>query len=209
MIFKPIWMTVRQKLSVILILTGTLLAFLPLRNTRSLNVRPEVLLTQVFRDNSVLTVDQVARLLASDDSTIQIIDVRSPDDFGKFSLPGAINIPFEELIGRDPETFLARGEMKNIFYSNGSTESAYAIVLAGGLGYNNCTLMKGGMNDWIKTVMNSRFTGLTITARENALFETRSRAARLFTEFNSLPDSLKMRYLSSKRFDPKKLDGGC
>jgi len=26
---------------------------------------------------------------------------------------------------------------------------------------------------------------------------------------NSLPDSLKVKYLKSKRFDPRRLDGGC
>ena len=40
--------------------------------------------------------------------------------------------------------------------------------------------------------MNSTFTGERISARENALFETRTRARKMFTEINSLPDSLKM-----------------
>jgi hypothetical protein len=33
--------------------------------------------------------------------------------------------------------------------------------------------MKGGLNEWFNTVMNSSFTGDKISARENALFETR------------------------------------
>jgi hypothetical protein len=57
--------------------------------------------------------------------------------------------------------------------------------------------------------MNSSFSGERISARENALFETRTRAKKLFAEMNSLPDSLKMKYVNSKHLAAKKLDGGC
>jgi hypothetical protein len=57
--------------------------------------------------------------------------------------------------------------------------------------------------------MNSTFTGEKISARENSLFEVRTRAKRLFTEINSLPDSLKQKFYDTKHMEAKKLDGGC
>jgi hypothetical protein len=69
--------------------------------------------------------------------------------------------------------------------------------------------MKGGLNEWYNTVMNSTFRGEKISARENALFETRSMAKKMFIEMNSLPDSLKMKFIQSKHLAAKKLDGGC
>jgi hypothetical protein len=69
--------------------------------------------------------------------------------------------------------------------------------------------MKGGLNEWFNTVMNSNFTGERISARENALFETRTRAKKSFNEMNSLPDSLKLKFILSKHIAVKKLDGGC
>ena len=57
--------------------------------------------------------------------------------------------------------------------------------------------------------MNSSFTGEKISARENALFETRTRAGKLFTEINRLPDSLKLKFIEAKHIAFKKLDGGC
>jgi hypothetical protein len=69
--------------------------------------------------------------------------------------------------------------------------------------------MKGGLNEWYNSVMNSSFTGEKISARENAMFETRTRAKNLFIEINSLPDSLKLKFIESKRIAAKKLDGGC
>lgn len=67
----------------------------------------------------------------------------------------------------------------------------------------------GGLNEWFNTVMNSSFTGERISVRENALFETRTRAKKMFTEINSLPDSLKLKFIKAKHISSKKLDGGC
>lgn len=202
-------MTTRVQLSVALILIGFMLVLLPLRETRSLAGSPDVVLYQALNSDAVFQVDQIARMLVSDDSTLRIIDIRPEQEYRKFSIPGAINVPYTDMAGIDPATYLAKGNIKNVFYSNGSLNAGYALILARGFGYDNSAIMAGGMNEWIRTVMNTRFGGGTITARENAIFETRTKAIALFTEFNSMPDSLKTEYLASKRFDPKKLDGGC
>jgi rhodanese-related sulfurtransferase len=192
-----------------MILIGLLLALLPLRETRSLAGSPGVVLSWSLGTESVYNADQIARMLVSDDTTLRIIDIRPEEEYRIISIPGAINVPFNDMAGIDPATYLAKGNIKNVFYSNGSLNAGYALVLARGFGYDNCAIMAGGMNEWIRTVMNTRFGGGAISARENALFETRTKAIALFTEFNSMPDSLKTKYLESKRFDPKKLDGGC
>ena len=69
--------------------------------------------------------------------------------------------------------------------------------------------MKGGLNDWYKTVMLSNFEGEKITPRENVLFENRFKARKTFTAINSLPDSLKIKYLAARRLKESQLDGGC
>ena len=109
----------------------------------------------------------------------------------------------------DLSAFFGKGDSKNILFSNGETFASYASILAKGLNYDNVYIMQGGMNGWFTTVMNSSFTGNLITARENALYETRTRAKRLFNEMNSMPDSLKAKLLASKQLEAKKLDGGC
>ena len=57
--------------------------------------------------------------------------------------------------------------------------------------------------------MNSSFSGEKISARENALFENRMKARTMYNEINSLPDSLKMKFIEAKHTAAKKLDGGC
>jgi rhodanese-related sulfurtransferase len=193
----------------LLVLLGAILAILPLKATRSLRGQPGKLLSETIADSTTFTVDQIARFIADEEPLLRLIDLRSPVEYMKSALPGSVNVPYRELLDRDPSTYLGSGHFINIFYSDGDLISGYAVVLSNGLGYKNCCSMKGGMNEWFKIVMNSRFKGEKITARENAIFEARTKAGKLFTELNSLPDSLRIKYLNSKKFNAKKLDGGC
>jgi rhodanese-related sulfurtransferase len=202
-------MNTREKFSAVLVSLGLILALLPLSGNRSFTTKPDEVLKTVLDDKSYLTVDQVAKYLVTEDSTIRIIDLRSPEEFKTASLPGAVNVPYSELPSWDPADYMISGNTRNIFYSNGDLNANYAQVLASGFGYENSYVMKGGMNEWFNTIINSTFTGERISARENALFETRSRARRMFSEINSLPDSLKQQFMKSGKNASKKLDGGC
>ncbi|NJO90038.1 MAG: rhodanese-like domain-containing protein, partial [Chloroflexia bacterium] len=95
------------------------------------------------------------------------------------------------------------------FYSNGDVIASQAWTICTQMGYKNNYVMAGGMNEWYKTVMKSQYSGERITPKENALFETRFKARKLFTDINSLPDSLKVKFVEAKRKKEKALDGGC
>jgi 3-mercaptopyruvate sulfurtransferase SseA len=202
-------MNIRQKFSAGLVVLGFTLALLPLSGSRSFTVKPQKLLTDAVNSNSYFTVDQVARFVVAEDSTVRIIDLRSPEEFRSFNIPGSINVPYKEFLDNDPSRYLSNENIKNIFYSNGDFDSNYALVLARGMNFRNVYVMKGGLNEWYNTVMNSNFKGEKISARVNALYETRANARKMFTEINSLPDSLKLKFFDSKHLAAKKLDGGC
>jgi len=168
-----------------------------------------MLLSHVISPDSWFSADQVARSIAGEDSTVQFIDVRDTEKYKNETLPGAISVPYSELISGDPGPYLNNENVKSIFFADDDFIATLALTYSRGLGYTNCYAMSGGLKEWKETVLDTEFTGARLTARENALFEARAKASRLFAEFNSLPDSLKMKYLESQRFDPKKLDGGC
>jgi rhodanese-related sulfurtransferase len=202
-------MNTRKKVSAILLCIGFILALIPRSANLALFVRPQKLLPEILDEKTYLTVDQVARFIVSEDASVRIIDLRQPEEFRSCNIPGSINIPYNEFLNKDPGIYLNNGNIRNILYSNGDFDSNYALVITKGLNYKNIYVMKGGINEWFNTVMNSSFTGERISARENALFETRTRAKRLFTEINSLPDSLKLKFIEAKHIASKKLDGGC
>lgn len=202
-------MNTREKLSVILLSLGILLALLPLTGSRSFTVKPQRLLSEALDEKSWLTVDQVARFVATEDSSVMIIDLRTPEEFNILNIPGSVNIPYVQFIETAPGTITGSDNKKNILYSNGDHDANNAFIIAKGLKLKNIYVMQGGLNEWFNTVMNSRFTGDRISARENALFENRRSAGKMFTEINSLPDSLKKKYYEARHVAAKKLDGGC
>jgi rhodanese-related sulfurtransferase len=202
-------MNTRVLLSIWLIGLGLILAVLPDKKVHSTQLKPNELLEKAIKNDYVISVDKVARSLVTDDSTVVLVDLRSPEEFKECNIPGAINIPYANLLDKENERYWDQKEIKLIFYSNGSFLSAQAWTLCTGMGYQNIYIMEGGMNEWYKTVLNSRFVGEQITARENALFETRLKARKLFIEMNSLPDSLKINFREMKQKTTKKLDGGC
>lgn len=197
----------RIKYSVVLLTLGLILAILP--QGKSLKVNPGRVLAVLSDENSFYTADQVARMLASEDSTLRFIDLRTSEEFMSSSLPGAVNIPYNKFIISNFRKSLGNGNTKNILYSDGDIQSSYVLAISREMGFDNTRALKGGMNDWNSTVMNSAFTGDRISASENALFEARTNAKRIFTEYNSLPDSLKAKLYSLSKSQKKKLDGGC
>ncbi len=202
-------MNARIKISVLLVGMGIILAFLPFNASNSFRLKPDELLEKTNSEEMFFTVDQVARMVNNEDSTIQLIDLRDEDDYLVCNIPGSINIPFYDLLNPDWYGYFNQTDIKLIFYGNDDQISNVSWTIATGLGYRNCFVMKGGLNEWFKTVMLSEFSGDQITARENALFENRYRARKLFNEINSLPDSLKQQYFAAKRLKETQLDGGC
>jgi rhodanese-related sulfurtransferase len=145
----------------------------------------------------------------TEDSTVLLVDVRRADEFRSCNIPGSVNIPLENLSEPGWANLLKNKNIRTVFYSNDELLSSMALAVTFGMGGDNAFVMKGGLNEWFQTVMLSEYSGATITARENALFENRFKARATFNQFNSLHDSLKTKYFDAKRLQKKKLDGGC
>lgn len=202
-------MDARIKYSLLLVGIGIILAFLPFSATDSFLLNSDELLSKSTSEEYYLSVDQVARMVNKEDSTILLIDLREAVQYKECNIPGSINIPYSDLLNPLWEgTFNQKG-IKKIFYGNGGQTANCAWAIVTGLGYKNSFVMKGGLNEWFKTVMLSQFKGEKITPLENALYETRFNARKAFTQINSLPDSLKRQYFKVKEIKQLKLDGGC
>lgn len=202
-------MNTRIKISVLLVGLGILLAFMPNSSAKKFKLTPEELLAKSVSEKIYFSVDEVARFVNTEDSTVQLVDLRSEKEFRKCNIPGSVNIPFEELLNPEWNGYFKQKEIKKIFYGNDDQLACLAWTITTGLGTENSFVMKGGLNEWFKTVMLTKFEGERITPRENVLFENRYKARDIFTQINSLPDSLKTKYFDAKRLQQSKLDGGC
>jgi rhodanese-related sulfurtransferase len=202
-------MNFRSSISISLLCLGLMAAILPHRDNNPGYLSPRQTEKILQNPANLISVDELARAIADEDSVLQLIDLRTPGEFRKVNIPGSINIPLYALADKDYAGYLNQKGEKTVFYSNGDILSAQAWTIAIQMGASNCYILKGGLNDWFKTVMLTEFTGETITPAENALFEARYKARNFFTEMNSIPDSLKNKFLATKKTEAKKLVGGC
>ena len=107
-------MNPREKATVILICLGAILALLPLSSGKSLLLKPDNLLPAVLDEKNSVSVDQVARFVVSEDSTVQLIDLRPRTEFEKMNVPGSVNIPYSEIFTYNLDGIFTNGN-QNIF----------------------------------------------------------------------------------------------
>jgi rhodanese-related sulfurtransferase len=172
-------------LSIILIGIPSLLLILP-NKTTSTELEPELLLAEIVNDNRFVSTDYVADRIICADPHIVLIDVRSPDEFAKFSLKNAVNIPLENLFDKDEdgdliwESILNQDVNKNIFYSNGTVYANQAWMLTRRMDFKNNYVMEGGLNKWVETIMRPIKPESTASDEEFALYTFRTAAAAFF-----------------------------
>jgi len=162
-----------------------LLVILPEKHT-SKQLKPEQLLLQINNNDRYISTDEVARKIIAGDDYIQLIDVRSPEEYTEFHLKGAINIPIDSIFNKDEkgnyvfEDVLNQDIKTNIFYSNGTVYANQVWILLKRLNYKNNYVMKGGLNRWIETIIRPPRPSVTATVNEVALYNFRKAASMYF-----------------------------
>ena len=111
-------MKARLILAAIIIPLGMIIAAVPENTTKPYKLTAEELLLEVKEGTQFISPDEVAHMIVSKDPSLQIIDVRSADEFDKFSLPNAINIPLSDILSSDWEDYINQDVKLNVFYSN-------------------------------------------------------------------------------------------
>ena len=164
-------------LTLVLMILAIVIAFVPANTTRPYKLTAEQLLTEIRTGTQFISPDEVADKIIQKDPSIQLIDVRNPREFDQFSLPGAINIPLQDILSENWVDVLNQGTKMNIFYSNGSTEANEAWLLTRQLGYQNNYVLQGGLNYWMETVLNPSKPGTISSNDEIARYDFRKAAS--------------------------------
>lgn len=164
-------------LTLVLLILALVIAMVPQNTTRPYKLTAEQLLAEIRTGTQFVSPDEVADKIVQKDPSIQLIDVRNPREFDMFSLPGAINIPLQDILSGNNFDILNQGVRMNIFYSNGSTEANEAWLLTRQLGYQNNYVLQGGLNYWIETIMNPMKPGSVVSNEEIARYDFRKAAS--------------------------------
>lgn len=137
----------------ILIVLGLILAFSPLQTSKISNQEALNISRMIVEREDHITAEQLGKLIIDKDPDYIIIDVRGKDEYEKYHINSAVNIPLDKLF--IPETLeLLDQEKLLILYSNGGTHAAQAWVLLHEKGIRNATVLLGGLNYWVDVYSN-------------------------------------------------------
>jgi len=170
-------MNARTILAAAIIPLGLIIAAVPQNTTKPYKLTAGQLLEEITSRTQFITPDVVADMLISKDPSIRLIDVRAQDEFEKFSLPGAINIPISDILSDEWTDILNQDIKMNIFYSNGTVTANEAWLITRQLGYLNNWVLEGGLNYWFDNILNPQAPGSTSPSEEFAKYDFRKSAS--------------------------------
>ncbi|GJQ33071.1 MAG: hypothetical protein HBSAPP04_19100 [Ignavibacteriaceae bacterium] len=162
-------------LGLTLFVLGFFTLFMPERRTELL-ADASVAATSV--ETNTMSVDELAFRLLDKDKKLQIIDLRTAKEFDKFSLPGATNMTFDELFGKDAHKVLALKHKKTLFIANSEADERKAAFIASELGYNNFSILEGGLATFKKEILEYKSDKEPTTRQEKDTHIFRVRAAK-------------------------------
>lgn len=203
----------RLILAAIIIPLGLIIAAVPENTTKQYKLTADELLGEVKEEIQFMHPDEVAHMLVTKDPSLQLIDVRSADEYEKYSLSNAIHIPLSDLLNPEYEDLLNQDVTLNVFYSNGVTGSNQAWMITRQLGYENNYVLQGGLNFWAETIMNPEEPAQGSPNDEIAKYNFRKGAgaalggASIETAANTAIKSKKPPI--TKRKKKKAVQGGC
>ena len=204
-------MNLRYVLLAILVLSlGLILVILPERKQVNEN-NPEAILTELNAETHFKSNDEIAERIINQDPTLFLIDVRMSDSYFDFSLPGAENIPLEEILFPDWADLLDQEGMDIVFFSNNDVYAEQAWMFARQKGYKNLYVMKGGLNEWFATIIQPSAPSETASSVEFDLYQFRKGASIYFSGGQSIAfdDSEQDVVIVSRKKKKSVAAGGC
>ncbi|HLP74624.1 MAG TPA: rhodanese-like domain-containing protein [Bacteroidales bacterium] len=167
----------RNILALFLVPMGLVIAAVPQNKTRQFRLSADELLTEVNTRTQYIDAESVADMVVKKDPSLQLIDVRSKDEFEAYSLPGSINIPLNDLLSEEYSDILNQDIKMNIFYSNSTLAANQAWMVTRQLGYKNNFVLEGGLNYWFEAILNPQKPASTSPDEELAKYDFRKSAS--------------------------------
>lgn len=156
----------------------------------------------VFKE---ISADKLASEITSNYYELNIIDVRTPEEFKENHLPLAINIPFNDIENREWETYFTQTQKLNVFYADNDTLTKMSCLKAKYIGKSDNYILKETAAEF-----NAQFFNLTSPAEgaqkyEQELYHFRHQAG---VKMRDIMDRLENLNAPVKK-SIKKVSGGC
>jgi len=145
----------REVLIMVLLLAGSIYSiFLPDTKPFKHIIKDKQLLYEVNKPGRYISTDEVAKMIMEKDPSLLLIDIRTPEEYNKFTLEGAMNIPFDKIMEKDNQDYFNQDVYTTVLFSNGSSLADEAWLILRSVDFKGNKVMKGGLNEWYKTIIN-------------------------------------------------------
>lgn len=131
---------------------AALLAVTPDRQTRLFTQADDPTI-QAQVNVTTMTADELAYRILDKDPRLELIDVRSAEEFTKTGLPGAVNLAPADMLGRSYHDLLGRTGKQKVFFAEDEAAGREAATLARLLGYDDVAVLEGGLAGFRKTIL--------------------------------------------------------
>ncbi len=168
----------RRFAAALLVILGALLAISPAGTRKANGVSAQELMETIINESDHVTAEEVAQWLIDKKPDVIIVDLRSTEEYEKYHIPEALNIPLTQLFNAgeieqlDPNKTI-------VLYSNGGTHAAQAWVLLKQIGIENYVLL-GGLNYWAEAILNPQAPNDLVADSEILKYQFRKGASGHF-----------------------------
>lgn len=196
----------------IIVLIGLSLALLLLPEKKfNKEMAPEELLMQINSTSRFITPDIVADRIIKKDPAMILVDVRSPEEYIKYSLPGSMNIPLSSLADSTTLDILGQEGIDWVLFSNDNILADQAWILGKRLGLGNLFVMQGGINQWFDNFFMTPVPAQTQSESDLELYQFRLGVRQFFTggEVNTAPVNQTETIQVQPKTKKSAAEGGC
>lgn len=158
--------------------------------------------TCVFKE---MPADKLAHEIVNNYYLLNVIDVRTPEEFEAYHLPTAINIPFDQMMERQYEPIFRQKLKTNVFYADSDTLVRMACLQAKFIGKSENYIMQESSTEFREMFFALTPPGPEATKQQLSLYNYRSQTAAQMT---NLMESLKNIGAPVKR-QVVAVKGGC
>jgi rhodanese-related sulfurtransferase len=185
------------------LILGVVFVFLPSRQTYFMDKVTQA--SYIASHNiKIMTPDDLAFRIIDRENSVQIVDMRSAQQFAALALPGAVNVQMKDLFGKDLLPILSDRRVVKVVIGRDENDSRTAALLLQELGYENINMLQGGLENFSQTILTPKVesTGTRWDKDVNTFrMNARTTISKMIADSKNKPSKIMKQ--------EKKIQGGC
>jgi len=180
-------------------------------------IAPELFVKNMVSTERYINTDVLADRMVNQDPVLLLIDTRTTEEFEKYSLPNAVNIPLSHIFNEELNPYLDQDVYDVVLFSNDNFTADEAWLIGNRMGYQRLYVLDGGLNAWFETIIEPELPKETMSREAFELYAFRKAAGKYFgvandtveieTEVKKVPAPKKV--VTKPKKKKKMPEGGC